>query len=328
MKQPEEVVTFARQRLLREIKAAQDRIWLVSPFLTRPIAEAICAAVAGSPARERRLLTALDARSVQCGVLDPGALSTLYEHGFEIASIANLHAKLTVVDSAWGLLGSGNLTGGGLGGKEGGGNYEMGVLLRPGQLEVAAKIVGDWWKRAKMVTAEQIAQYAKLPKFPKSPVGDLGPALAPPMTEALEEILAEDPATAASRRYWINSNYHDPANETWWRRNWVSDGNRKSYEVGDLLVIYLGKTNNGPQACPAILRVAETCQHDPEFVIEQRDASAAERWPFVTKTSVVAQIPLWIGVPLAVAGKSYLSVENGCELTRAEFERMAQAMLA
>ena len=123
------MVTFARRRLLQQIRSAKDRIWLVSPFISAPVAASICTAAAESRASERRLLTALDARSVQCGVLDPAALSLLRDCEFEIASVDNLHAKFMLVDSAWGLIGSGNLTGAGMGGEDGGGNYEMGVLL-------------------------------------------------------------------------------------------------------------------------------------------------------------------------------------------------------
>lgn len=321
------MVTFARRRLLRQIGSAKARIWLVSPFISAPVAAAICTAAAESRAPERRLLTALNSRSVQCGVLDPAALSLLQDCEFEIASIDNLHAKFALVDSAWGLIGSGNLTGAGMGGEDGGGNYEMGVLLTRGQIEVARGIVAGWWRRAEPVSAERIAEYAALPKFPASPLGSVGPTIVPPQAAGLEEILAEDAETAASRRYWINSNYHNPNDETWWKREWVSDATKRSYEEGDLLVIYLGKTNGGPQLCPAVVSVTEACRYDPEFVIEHRDAEAAKKWPYVTPVSVVAGVSPWAGVPLAVAGKTHLSVENGCKLTRGEFEAVARAMV-
>jgi len=321
------VVAFARERLLRRIENAQERIWLASPFISMPVAKFIREAVEKSPAKERRLLTALEARSVQCGVLSPAALEQLRDCDFSIASIANLHAKVAVVDDGWGLVGSGNLTGAGLGDEAGEGNYEMGVLLTSAQIEVATDTLAGWWRQAERVSAEQIAYYKSLPKFPKGPARKVGPTLFPPMTTALEAILAEDPATAASRRYWINTNYHDPGDERWWRRDWVSDGSPKSYEKGDLLVIYLGKENNGPQRCPAVLRVERPSRHEPDFVLEQRDFEAAEQWPFVTKTSVVAEVPPSMGALLSAANKTYHSVQRGCELTRTEFEGLARALL-
>jgi len=322
-----EVVTFARQRLLRRIKAAREKIWLVSPFISAPMAAAICRAATDSAVEDRRLLTALNAKSVQCGVLDPDALKQLYECKFRIASIANLHAKVSLVDTAWGLVGSGNLTAAGLGGDKAGGNFEMGVLLTRNQLEIVHGIVTSWWHRADGVGMREIERYAALPRLPKSPIEDFGPKLPLPLTADLEEILAEDSATAASRRYWINTNYHDPKDEHWWKRDWVSDGSKKPYEVGDLLVVYLGKENGGPQRCPAILRVTEPSRYDRAFVLKKRDFAAAEKWPFVTRTSVVADTPVWLGARLAAAGKTYHSVQRGCEIDRQEFEALAYAML-
>jgi hypothetical protein len=112
----------------------------------------------------------------------------------------------------------------------------------------------------------------------------------------------------------------------WWRRGWVSDGGRKRYGIGDLLVVYLGKKNGGPQLCPAILRVTELPRLDRRFVLKERDREAAERWPWVTRASKVAEVAPFDGVPLKLVGKSHLSVENGCELTRPEFERIARAL--
>ncbi len=271
---------------------------------------------------QKRLLTDLDAGSVQWGYLDPKALSGLQAAGYGIASIANLHAKVALIDRDWGLVGSGNLTGAGLGG----GNYEMGVVLAPGQFSVAAEIFEAWWREAKPVTAEDIAAYAALPRLPKHPLGSVGPILPPPDVGGLEEILAEDPVAAASRRYWINTNYHNPEDPYWWRRQWVSDGSQKQYEKDNLLVIYLGKENDGPQRCPAILTVTQRCHFNPDFVRAERDAEAAERWPYVTFASVVAQVPPALGAPLSAAGLTYLSVQRGCEIDRTQFEALARSL--
>lgn len=139
----------------------------------------------------------------------------------------------------------------------------------------------------------------------------------------LEEILAEGEAAANARHYEINTNYHDPGNERWWCRNWVSDGYRKPYDVGDLLVVYLGKENNGPQRCPAILRVTVPPERDRDFVLAERDFEAAERWPFVTRTEVVDDVPVFEGTPLSAAKLTYLQVQRGRKITRNEFEALA-----
>lgn len=322
----EGVVTFARQLLLERIARAGKRIWLASPFISAPVASAICEAAAKSTAVERLLLTDLDERAVRSGVLDARALAELQGGDFKIASIANLHAKVSLVDSRWALVGSGNLTGAGLGGEEDGGNYEMGVLLGPAQRKLAGEVFVDWWEKAEPVSSEQIAWFSKLPPFPKKWNRRIGPTLRPPAEASLEEVLVEDPATAASRRYWVNANYHDPKDEMWWGRGWVSDGRRKSYSKGDLLVVYLGKKNKGPQRCPAVIRVVEVPRRMPEFVLRHRDPEAAERWPFVTKTETIGEVSPFAGTPLEVADKTPISVENGCELTRMEFEALARPL--
>jgi hypothetical protein len=324
------LLTFAREELLRRIATAERHVWLVSPFLTAPIAARIRDAAAQSSAAELRLLTALVPRSVQVGVLSPAALSLLRECGFQIASIPNLHAKVSLVDSSWGLIGSGNLTGTGLGGSEGG-NVELGVLLDEDQIRAASKLVDGWWRRdAVAVSAEEIEAYANLPRFPQEKPGI--PVRGTPLglTEdgGLETLLAEDDAVAAARRYWLKSNYHRPDEEHWWHRNWISDWRQGPYEVGDLIVLYLSARDGGPACCPAVVEVTSPSRLDPDWVLAHRDADAAERWPYVTETSVVGEVPIQSGAPLSVIGKNGQSVQAGyCSIDRDEFESLVRAML-
>jgi PLD-like domain len=325
------LLTFAREELLRQIRGAAERVWLASPFLTAPIAARIRDAAATSPATDLRLLTALVPRSVQAGVLDPEALSLLQECDFRVRSIPNLHAKVSLVDSDWGLVGSGNLTGSGLGGAEGG-NVELGVLLDPAQMRSAEGLFTDWWEgQADPVGAEEIIAFAALPRFPRqkvdipipgTPLGLIGSA-------GLERVLAEDAAQAASRRYWIKSNYHRPDEEHWWHRDWISDWRRGPYEQGDLIVLYLSATEGGPARCPAVVEVTVPSHFDPAWVVEHRDAEAAKRWPYVTETAVVGEVAVAAGARLSVIDKKGQSVQGGyCSISRGEFEQLLEAMLA
>lgn len=321
------LVEFARNLLIDRIETAQDRIWLASPFLTLPIAKRIATAADKSSAGQRRLLTALGPRSVQVGVLDPAALSHLQKAGFKVSSAANLHAKVSLVDSSWGLVGSGNLTGSGLG-KSGGGNHELGVILTRPQIETASAIFSAWWKKAKNVSRAEIARYAKLERFPRNRIADLGPMLPVPDFERLEEILGEDPAIAASRRHWVDANYHDPEDEAWWERDWISGQRAVSYDQGDLILVYLGKKNRGPARCPAVLEATSPTEENRRWVIEHRDAEAADRWPNVTKTKVIADAPLETGASLQVIQKTGRSLRRGyLSLTRAQFERLARDLI-
>ncbi len=54
-----------------------------------------------------------------------------------------------------GLVGSGNLTGSGLGGEQGG-NVELGVVLSPSQVGAASELVAKWWEKADPVDAQAI----------------------------------------------------------------------------------------------------------------------------------------------------------------------------
>lgn len=323
-----ELLTFARNELVSEIEAAKQRVWLCSPFLTTPVGAQIAEAVASADCKDRRLLTALSEQSVRARVLHPLALAKLRSAGFEVRSAPGLHAKMSLVDE-WALVGSGNLTGRGLGG-EAGANLELGVLLSTAQRASAAAIFGKWWERATPVTDAEIAAYDALPRYPKNPAGpgDFGTPVEMSGPQQLEAILAEDPERARSRFYWINSNYHQWDDENWWQRGWISDWREAPYAVGDLIVIYLGAHDGGPASCPAVVRVRTRSHFARKWVLERRDPDAAERWPYVTDVEVVSDLPARRGVSLSLIGKTGQSVQGGyCSIDRGEFETLAAAML-
>jgi hypothetical protein len=323
-----ELVTAAGSALLWQLHRARNRIWLASPYLSMTAAKRLVEETASAPARERRLLTAVDERSVRAGTLSADALLLLQANDFEVANIDNLHAKLSLVDS-WGLVGSGNLTGAGLGLKSEG-NLELGVELDPAQCRGAAAIFERWWRRADPVQAAKLEWLASLPVRPPPGKGTLqGPTLPLRGAEELEAILCEDAAAAASRRYWIKANYHRHDREDWWTRGWISDRRRASYAIGDLLFLYLSARDGGPACCPAIVRAMTVVRHDPAFVLAEGDAEAIPQWPFVTETLRVAQVlPATEGIKLQVMGKTPQSLENGyCGITREQFEAGARALL-
>ncbi len=323
------MVTAAGSALLWQLRHARSRIWLASPYLSMTAAERLLEETASAPAGQRRLLTAVNEGSVRAGTLSAKALLMLQADGFDLASLDNLHAKLSLVDS-WGLIGSGNLTGAGLGLKDEG-NLELGVELDPAQCRGAAAIFARWWKRADPVSAVELEWLASLPVEPRSGKGvSKGPTLPLSGAEDLEAILAEGPAAAASRRYWIKANYHRHDLEDWWNRGWISDHRRASYAIGDLLFLYLSAYEGGPARCPAVVRAMTTIRHDPAFVLAEGDAEAIPQWPFVTETLRVAQVlPATEGIELEAMGKTPQSLQNGyCRITREQFEAGARALLA
>jgi hypothetical protein len=326
--QPGELVPFARGELLQGIEAAQERIWLASPFISAPIASYVVKSAAKAPGTaEKKLLTALVGGSVRVRALDPKALLILQEGGFEVRSIQTLHAKVSIVDSDWALVGSGNLTNAGLGSTERG-NVELGVILNPVQVAVAAAIYAGWWDEALPVSRELIEEFDALPRIRRKAdePPDYGTVVEPPQTAALDEILAEDIAAAHSRGYWIKSAYHSPTRPDWWHRNWISDPTHPRYEIGDLIVIYLTGKDGGPQACPSIVRVSSSSRNDPEWVIKHRDAAAAGQWPWVTETTFVADVAIADAVSLTLIDKA--APQTRATISRKEFEVLARTMRA
>jgi hypothetical protein len=197
--EPGSLVPFARGELLRRIEAAQERVWLASPFISKPIASYIVKSASETPASDRKLLTALVGGSVRVGALDPKALLILMDAGFEIRSVKTLHAKVSIVDGDWTLVGSGNLTNAGLGATERG-NVELGVILGPSTTTEATAIYSGWWEEALPVPAEKIEEFDALPRVKPEPNAppDYGSVIEPPQATALDAILAEDSEMAES----------------------------------------------------------------------------------------------------------------------------------
>src|SRR3954469_17135953 len=112
---PGDLLPVARDELLSALVRARLVVRLASPFLSEEVAAAVAAEAQAGHAETLRLLTAVTERSVATGVLSARGLRLLLDASWEIRSIPNLHAKLALMDRAWGLLGSGNLTGSGIG---------------------------------------------------------------------------------------------------------------------------------------------------------------------------------------------------------------------
>jgi PLD-like domain len=323
-----ELVTYARTDLLARIRGAEQRVWLASPFLSKPVAEEIATAVEESSAGERRLLTALVAGSVQTRVLDPSALELLRDSSFEICSVPNLHAKLSLIDESWGLVGSGNLTNSGLG-SEGRANVELGVILDAGQIASAGELFARWWDGADPIGAGVLAEYAALPRLKRAPGQPVshGEPIGVGLPQSFEDLLGEDALTANGRGYWVKANYQRQDDQTWWNRGWISDRRQASYAIGDLIVLYLSAKDDGPAICPAVVRVTEQPQFARDWIAEHGDPEAAQQWPYRTMIEVVGDVPIESGAGLEEFGLSGQSLQSGyCSITRQQFEEALRAM--
>jgi PLD-like domain len=326
------LVSIARPELLRRIGRARQSVRLVSPYLSREVARAIVDQVSISRPAERHFLTAVDGEQEGSAFLDPDALAALDDADFDIRSVPNLHAKVSIVDDGWCLIGSGNLTGTGIGGVRRP-NVELGVIVDGAVRKKAIALVSDWWLAGTRVTRGQIDRMARTRPGGRrrrgQPIGD------PLLVEQDDFVRASNdlrnPA-ARNRGYWVKAMYHDAARDrpNWWRRaTWISDVHlpprngggprrRPSYRAGDFIVLYLKQ----PQRCPAIFEVVEEARYRPD-VVARRAPGDESRWGWVTRVRVVAATDLQNAPLLEETGKVGRALQNGfVRLDARGFERV------
>jgi hypothetical protein len=113
---------------------------------------------------------------------------------------------------------------------------------------------------------------------------------------------------------------------------WISDrhtapradgtpGRKPSYRVGEHLVIYVSRGQR--QACPAVVRVAESPVFDPDLVEREVNAQDAALWGWVTWVEPVASIALSRAPTLSDIGVSSQSVRRHghIRLSRSQYRR-------
>jgi hypothetical protein len=117
-------------------------------------------------------------------------MTAFLEVGVKFRSITNLHAKIVVVDDSFALVGSNNLTAGGMAAH----NVELGVIMRSrNAVQAVAAVFNYWWDRtseadefdAKML--KKIRKKVVVRKRSSDPL--VGHSLATPATEKFEEMV-------------------------------------------------------------------------------------------------------------------------------------------
>jgi len=287
---------WSRDELYAGVRTAEDEILIVSPFITREIAKQVAQRAGASKAKKLRLLTCLSPAATAAGVLDRDALLDLLRARWELRTGRNLHAKVTLVDREWGLLGSGNLTVRGLGGEEIGGNAELGAVLSATQVARAHRIVGRWWKEAKPI------DQAMVEACPPRSRGGSGKrsAIGPDLGSKPES--SEGRPSRGHTGFWLKMVYDSEerrGSEWWTHQDWLSDrhllreGKRPilqpTYRKGDLLVLYVVG-----RGCPAIVEVTRTAEFEPKLVREDPGSRPDDwsRWGWVTKMVCRHSVPL------------------------------------
>lgn len=125
------LLTTAEPELMAAAKDAADLVALASPFVSIGVAQQLAREATRSVATWS-LLTRLDPFAVAGGYLSTDGLRLLLEAGVEVRNAPRLHAKVYLVDREFGIVGSANLTGSGLGGSPNA-NLELSHRLDPPQ---------------------------------------------------------------------------------------------------------------------------------------------------------------------------------------------------
>jgi hypothetical protein len=275
------------------LRTSRDSVRIAAPFLSLPVAQLMVRATRFGSSGERRLLTALNEQAIDGGYLDPWAITEFERSEFEIRSLRNVHAKVVLIDNAWGVIGSGNLTEAG----SNGGNAELGIVLTPDQTATATSDFFDrWWRVAEPIDPEYLERLRKrvrrrAPARDRRDHGQGGFYRTEPGT-ALERYRA-DPQNSG---YWLKIMYGDEDRAraaTWRRTRWVNDrhtdtpagpARRPTYAIGDLLVVYLSR--GARRGCPAIMRVAGPPVFDPQTVAAASPGDET-KWAWVTPVECV-----------------------------------------
>ncbi|MGW0249878.1 phospholipase D family protein [Nocardia goodfellowii] len=262
------------------LASAKRDVFLASPYLTIDLASRL--AERASSKVKWRFITCLNPVATANGYLSIEGLQRLLDAGVQIGHHPRLHAKAYIVDEDFGLVGSANLTGVGLG-THTTSNAELSVLLDGEAIQETRRILVSWWTDD-LVDSDRLAQLAAeaadLPKAVRYVPTNLGKAA--PTGRDVEQLLAD--ARDPERTLWVKAQHHDPYLDGWREHGWFSSSKRgkPGFRQGDLVLIY-SKEAHG---CYAVVEIADEPTFDPDYVAARSDLpdDTGERWPWVNTT--------------------------------------------
>jgi hypothetical protein len=275
------LLTVAEPDLIHALGAASDEVLLASPFLSIRVAKQL-AALAGKSAARWSLLTRLDAAAAAGGYLSTDGLRALVDAGVKIGHARRLHAKVYLADDAFGIIGSANLTGSGLG-TSAEPNLEMSLRLDVSAAREARTQVNAWWRESVPVYRKDLDELDRRAReLPRTIAVQLTAELGaaedefPPLVDLISD--------ARQRKLWVKAQYGQPNYDQWRTEFWFSSAahRRPSFTPGDLVLIYAKDAH----ACYAIVEVIDEPRNDPSYIMERggRPEEEAKRWPWVNRT--------------------------------------------
>ncbi|RLY94336.1 hypothetical protein EAE32_03835 [Kocuria tytonicola] len=272
------VVEHAGLWLENALHADAGDVLLTSPYLSYTECARIARAAQEST-REIVLCTVLDPFAAAQGYLSVGGLRKLDAAGVALRHVDRLHAKCFIVGER-GLVGSGNLTGAGLG-YAAQPNREIGVELCPEQAAGLRATIEGW--PAAVVSSVDLDDVEKKAHTVSPVMGRPDPADPVDVRRAAAQVLLD--AQSGERELWIKVEYGEPKPEAWLDPYFFASpkSGRPGFKAGDLVLICASSTND----CYAIVEVtseAEWKTDIPLFRGQVRDEDAIERWPWVNRT--------------------------------------------
>lgn len=276
---------IAHEPLLVAVTHATQEVLLASPFISARAAGRLRSTARASSATWR-LLTALRPSSVATGVLNLEALRWLIDAGVGVRSSTRLHAKVSLCDGTFGLVGSANLTETGLGLARPS-NLELGVSLNAAQCGAARLLFENWWSDATVVDEAALREVERQARdLPRPARLTPGKRIATGSVGALAETLLLE---ARDRGLWVKAVYGD-GGALFDGEGWIfSSPGRPSFKIGDLVLVYSREAG----ACNAVVEIVSEARHDPEFVEIDGGYSPedANRWPWVNEVRGRLVIP-------------------------------------
>ncbi len=272
------IVEVAGDWLTAALESPDGPVVLTSPYVTQEVCDRIVEASA-KHTRPTRVITTLDPRAVADGYLAVNGLKDLINAGIEVRHTERLHAKCFIVGSR-GLLGSGNLTGAGLGlsMKR---NRELAVELSIGQADEARRAIEQWpsvsvSKEALTKLLESASKIAKTTE--KNTWFDATTALL-----IVEELLSD--AREQSRTLWLKLEYGEPKLGGWLQESWIASPKKgkPSFRPGDLVLICAKETKD----CYAVVEISSSPELKPDDYVKAlagHAPEAIERWPWINRT--------------------------------------------
>lgn len=326
---PGDLSSHTGEALIDRVGRATDRVWLASPFVSDAFARAMCARLPARRKVDRRLIVALNGSGVESRTLSLPALRRLQAAGFALANVRNLHAKLSIIDSNWALVGSGNLTDAG----QKATNVELGVVLDDVQLAQAERFFKTWWAESTPIELSDLREFSRWrkslpPQQPKPPAPKHGSRLrTPPHQGERKRTGSSEPTQFWAKAFFNTPQLDDPE---WWRTNKrVNDGppeNRSGpkYEIGDRLLIYVKTV----QVCTAIYEVTQRAEYLPEESNRFIPEDERGRWPWLTRVKHIVSVPVSAGFSADDIDLNPMGLRRGRKhITREQYE-IAEMLLA